>query len=117
MIKNDERLLRIIMNVFENELQEIDLDLQSILLDDLVTVFNTRLSVLKKIQNSQKMKLNTNDSLVLEPEWLSEDLKKIFNHEIIILKNGLRLTRLVPKMSKPKISYHLTHRQEEKVKI
>jgi hypothetical protein len=113
LMKEDKKLSRIIKNVFENELQEMDLDLQSILLDDLVTIFHTRLSVLKKIQDRQKKKMTINDYLVPEPEWLSEDLKEIFDHEITLLKNGLRLTKLVPKTSKLKERNHLAHRQEE----
>ena len=39
-------------------------------------------------------KLRTIKSLIPEPEWLTEDVKKIFKYEIHILKNGSRLTKL-----------------------
>jgi hypothetical protein len=45
-----EKLHRVMKKAFENEIQELDSDLRSILIDDLITAFYNRLIVLQKIQ-------------------------------------------------------------------
>jgi hypothetical protein len=95
-----ERLQEVMIKVFQQEIQKLNPELQSILIDDMVTVFYNRLAVLKKIEQSKKMQLRTNNSLVREPKWLTEDLKKVFNFKVNILNNGFRLTKLVSKKKK-----------------
>jgi hypothetical protein len=46
------------------------------------------------------MQLLETDSPVPEPKWLTEDMKKIFNYEVSIKKNGLRVTKLTTENKK-----------------
>jgi hypothetical protein len=62
-----ERLQKAIMEIFQKEVQALGPELQSILIDDIVTAFYNRLNIMKKIQHNKEMKLCTNNSLVIEP--------------------------------------------------
>ncbi len=45
-----ERLQKLMLHTFKNEVQTLNPELQSILIDDLVTAFHNRLAVFKRIQ-------------------------------------------------------------------
>ncbi len=45
--------------------------------------------------NHRREKLRALKSSVPDPAWLTEDIKNVFKHEVHLLKNGLRLTKLV----------------------
>ena len=45
-----QKLQKVMIKALENELQELDSNLKSILIDDMITAFFNRLIVLKKIQ-------------------------------------------------------------------
>lgn len=62
-----ERLQKAIMGIFQEEIQALDPELQSTLIDDLITTFNNRLNILKKIQHSKEMQLGRDDSFIDEP--------------------------------------------------
>ena len=62
-----ERLQKAMMEIFQKEVQTLDPELQSILIDDIVTALYNRLNIMKKIQDSKEMQLCTNNSLVLKP--------------------------------------------------
>ena len=47
------RLQKDMMKTFQNDLQQLNSQLQSILIDDMVTAFYNRLDILEKIQNKQ----------------------------------------------------------------
>ena len=47
------RLQKDMMKTFQNDLQQLNSQLQSILIDDMVTAFYHRLDILEKIQNKQ----------------------------------------------------------------
>lgn len=51
LIQNREKIQKAIMAIFQDEVQTLSSDLQSILIDDMVTAFYNRLSVMKKIQD------------------------------------------------------------------
>ena len=51
LIENREKLQKVIMMTFQDEVQALNSELQSILIDDMITAFNNRLIVLKKIQH------------------------------------------------------------------
>jgi hypothetical protein len=91
-----KRLQKVMLEIFQQEFQTLNTELQLILIDDMLTVFHNRLTILKKIQQSKEIQLRANDSSVAEPKWLTEDIKKIFNFEVSVLKNGLRVTKLTP---------------------
>lgn len=95
-----ERLQKVMIEIFQQEVQTLSPELQSILIDDIVTVFHNRLTILKKIQQSKEIQSHTNNSSVLEPKWLTEDIKKVFKHEVRILNNGMRLTKLTTEKKK-----------------
>ena len=45
-----QKLQKVMIKALESELQELDSNLKSILIDDMITAFFNRLIVLKKIQ-------------------------------------------------------------------
>lgn len=47
-----EKLQKMMIKTFENEIQELDSNLKLILIDDMITAFYNRLIVLKKIQTN-----------------------------------------------------------------
>jgi hypothetical protein len=96
MQKKVEKFQKIIMKAFQDELQAIDPQLQSILIEDMFTVFNNRLKVFKQIQNKKGLE-SEKVNLVNDPKWLTEDLKELFTYDVKALKNGFRITRLEPK--------------------
>lgn len=51
LIQNREKIQKAIMAIFQDEVQTLSSDLQSILIDDMVAAFYNRLSVMKKIQD------------------------------------------------------------------
>jgi hypothetical protein len=51
LIENREKLQKVIMTTFQDEVQTLNSELQSILIDDMITAFYNRLIVLKKIQH------------------------------------------------------------------
>ena len=53
LIEKRERIQKVMMKTFQNELQPLDNQLQSILIDDIVTAFYNRLDIMKIIQNKQ----------------------------------------------------------------
>ncbi len=50
MIVERERIQKVMVETFQSELQLLNHDMQSILIDDMITAFFNRLSVLKKTQ-------------------------------------------------------------------
>jgi hypothetical protein len=94
LLKEQERLQKVLLEVFQQEFQSLNPEFQSILLDDLVTVFHNRLAVLKNIQHSKQVQSHGNGSSVSEPKWLTDDLKKFFKVDVSVKKNGLRVTKL-----------------------
>jgi len=48
-----QRLQEDMIKTFHNDLQQLNSQLQSILIDDMVTAFYNRLDILEKIQNKQ----------------------------------------------------------------
>jgi len=55
--KNRNELKRKMANVFDKEIQMLSTELQRILLDDLVTAFENRLSVLNRAQSTVKLEM------------------------------------------------------------
>jgi hypothetical protein len=51
LIENREKLQKVIMTMFQDDVQTLSSELQSILIDDLITAFYNRLIVMKKIQH------------------------------------------------------------------
>lgn len=51
LIENHEKLQKVIMTTFQDEVQTLNSELQSMLIDDMITAFYNRLIVLKKIQH------------------------------------------------------------------
>ena len=51
LMENREKLQKVIMTTFQDEMQTLDSELQSILIDDMITAFYNRLIVMKKIQH------------------------------------------------------------------
>ena len=100
LMEDRERLQKVMIEIFQKEVQTLNPEFQSMLIDDIITAFHNRLTILEKIQCSKEIQLRANDSSALEPKWLTEDIKKIFKHEVRILNNGLRLTKLVYKKKK-----------------
>ena len=50
MMEEREKIQKVMAKTFQNELQILNYDMQSILIDDMITAFFNRLSVLKKAQ-------------------------------------------------------------------
>jgi len=48
-----ERLQEVMMETFHEEVQTLNHELQSILIDDMITAFFNRLNVMEKIQHKQ----------------------------------------------------------------
>jgi hypothetical protein len=99
-LKERVKLQKVMLEVFQQEFQSLNPEFQSILLDDLVTVFHNRLAVLKNIQQNKQTQLHEDNSSVSEPKWLTDDLKKKFKVDVSIKKNGLRVTKLTLKKKK-----------------
>ena len=97
LIEKRERLQKALMEIFQKQVQTLNPEFQSILIDDIITAFYNRLTFLKKIQHSKEIQKHRNNSPVLEPKWLTDDIKKIFKYEVRIHKDGLRVTKLRPK--------------------
>ena len=53
LMEKRQRIQKDMMKTFQNELQQLNSQLQSILIDDMVTAFYNRLDILEKIQNKQ----------------------------------------------------------------
>ena len=98
--EGQDQLQKILMEIFPQEFQKLNSESQSILVDDLLTVFRNRLKILKNIQHN-KVQSQVDTSSVPEPRWLTKDLKKEFKFEVRNLENGLRLTKLI--LNKKKI--------------
>jgi hypothetical protein len=49
-MKKRQKLQKVMIKAFENEIKELDSNLKSILIDDMITAFYNRIIVLKKIQ-------------------------------------------------------------------
>lgn len=52
-IENRQNLQKVMIKTFRKEIGTLQPELQSILVDDLITAFFDRLKVMKKIQNTQ----------------------------------------------------------------
>ena len=52
-MENREKLQKTMIKSLEKEVQQLNPDLQSILIDDMITAFYNRLNVMKKIQEKQ----------------------------------------------------------------
>jgi hypothetical protein len=99
LIKERQKLEKVMQDILQPEIQTIKPELQSILIDDMLTVFYNRQTVLKKIQKNRKKSLQKYDSSIPEPKWLTDDVKKIFKYEVSVRKNGIRVTKLTSKKS------------------
>jgi len=99
-MEEKKRLQKVMLEIFQQEFQTLNNELQSILIDDMLTVFHNRLTILKRIQNSKEIQLKSNNSSFPEPKWLTEEIKKVFNYEVNVQKNGLRVTKLTPQKKK-----------------
>jgi hypothetical protein len=53
LMEKRERLQKVMMETLQKEIQTLNHELQSILIDDMVTAFYNRLNVMKKIQHKQ----------------------------------------------------------------
>ena len=53
LMEKSQRLQKDMTKTFQNELQQLNSQIQSILIDDMVTAFYNRLDILEKIQNKQ----------------------------------------------------------------
>ena len=53
LMENRENIQKVLMTCLQVELQSLDVELQSILIDDMATAFCNRLKVMKKIQGRQ----------------------------------------------------------------
>jgi len=53
LMEKRERLQKVMMETLHKEVQTLNHELQSILIDDMVTAFYNRLNVMKKIQHQQ----------------------------------------------------------------
>jgi len=53
LMEKRQRLQKDMMKTFQNDLQQLNSQIQSILIDDMVTAFYNRLDILEKIQNKQ----------------------------------------------------------------
>ena len=50
LMENREKLQKVMMLTFQDEVQKLNSELQSILIDDMITAFYNRLIVLKKFK-------------------------------------------------------------------
>ena len=53
MIEERKKIQKVMVKTFQNELQILNSDFQSILIDDMITAFFNRLNVLKRAQIKQ----------------------------------------------------------------
>ena len=53
LMEERERLQKVMMETLHKEVQTLNHELQSILIDDMITAFYNRLNVMKKIQQKQ----------------------------------------------------------------
>jgi len=53
LMEKRERLQKVMMETLQKEVQTLNHELQSILIDDMITAFYNRLNVMKKIQHKQ----------------------------------------------------------------
>jgi len=53
LMEERERLQEVMMETFHEEVQTLNHELQSILIDDMITAFFNRLNVMEKIQHKQ----------------------------------------------------------------
>jgi hypothetical protein len=53
LIEKRNQLKKVMINTFQKEVQPLNSQLQSILIDDMITAFLNRLNVMKKIQANQ----------------------------------------------------------------
>jgi len=51
LMEKREKLQKVMMITFQNEMQTLNNELQSMLIDDMIKAFNNRLIVMKKILN------------------------------------------------------------------
>jgi len=51
LMQKRNRLKKVMINTFQKEIQSLNSQLQTILIDDMITAFYNRLNVLQKIQN------------------------------------------------------------------
>ena len=51
LMQKRNRLKKVMINTFQKEIQSLNSQLQTILIDDMITAFNNRLNVMQKIQN------------------------------------------------------------------
>lgn len=51
LVENREKLQKLMMTIFQDDVQTLSSELQSILIDDLITAFYNRLIVMQKIQH------------------------------------------------------------------
>jgi len=53
LMEERERLQKVMMETLQKEVQTLNPELQSILIDDMITAFYNRLNVMKKVQHKQ----------------------------------------------------------------
>ncbi len=53
MMEERKKIQKVMVKTFQNEIQMLNQDFQSILIDDMITAFFNRLKVLKKVQYNQ----------------------------------------------------------------
>jgi len=53
LFEQNQRLQKAMLEIFQSEIQPLNSELQLILINDLVTAFHNRLTVLEKIQTKQ----------------------------------------------------------------
>ena len=53
LMEKREKLQKVMMETLQKEVQTLNHELQSILIDDMITAFYNRLNVMKKIQHQQ----------------------------------------------------------------
>lgn len=57
-MENRQNLQKVLTTSFHVELQSLNAELQSTLIDDMITAFYNRLKVMKKIQETQEKRKN-----------------------------------------------------------
>jgi hypothetical protein len=92
-----EELQKVMRETSSPEVELLNPELQSILTDDMLTVFHNRFTILRKIQEGKQKELQKSNLSVPESKWLSNEIKNIFNYEVKVLKTGLRLTKFTTK--------------------
>jgi hypothetical protein len=92
-----EELQKVMRETSSPEVELLNPELQSILIDDMLTVFHNCFTILRKIQEGKQKELQKSNLSVPESKWLSNEIKNIFNYEVKVLKTGLRLTKFTTK--------------------